>query len=218
MEKKEAINTTRGHRRENTVWTDGSRLEDRRVRAAFVWRSAGDWSGRRFRLGAGGEIFDGEVFAIYQALLWIEGHQGTGGRFTIFADSTAAIERRARTDALSPGKRFAAAAIEVCDRILARGDQVTIRLGPLPPWDRGKRDGGPIRQGGSRPIGPVPGRRYPPGAYRRGLTIVHGPNRHRDQTRATAEWIKDNVRAERRYKPLRREAYAVSTYETQGRN
>ena len=36
VEKEEAINTARGHRRANTVWTDGSRLESKRVGAAFV--------------------------------------------------------------------------------------------------------------------------------------------------------------------------------------
>ena len=102
--KEEAINTARGHRVANTVWIDGSRLENRRVGAAFVWRSGGHWAGRRFHLGTNKEVFDAEVFAIYQALLWIEG-QGVGGRFTIFADSTAAIER-VRTDTLGPAQRF----------------------------------------------------------------------------------------------------------------
>ena len=127
--REEAINTARGHRRENTVWTDGSRLEDKRVSTAFVWRSASKWSGRRFHLGKNKEAFDAEVFAIYQALLWVERHQATGGRFTIFADSTATIGR-VRTDALGPGQRFAVAAIEVCDRILAGGNQVTIQWAP----------------------------------------------------------------------------------------
>ena len=126
MERKEdAINTARGHRASNTVWTDGSRLEDRRVGAAFVWRSGGRWAGRRFHPGTNKEVFGAEVFAIYQALLWIEG-QGAGGRFIIFADSTAAIER-VRMDALGPAQRFAVAAIEACDRIYARGDQIIIR-------------------------------------------------------------------------------------------
>ena len=111
------------------VWTDGSRLEDKRVGAAFVWRSASKWSGRRFHLGTNKEVFDAEVFAIYQALLWIEVHQATGGRFTVFADSTAAIEW-VRADALGPGQRFAVAAIEVCNRILTGGNQVTIRWVP----------------------------------------------------------------------------------------
>ena len=92
----------------------------------MVWKSPGGWSGRCFHLGNNKEVFDAEVFAIYQALLWIEGHQGAGGRFTIFADCPAAIER-VRTDALGPAQRFAVAAIEVCDRIHARGGQITIR-------------------------------------------------------------------------------------------
>ena len=74
-------------------------------------------------------VFDAEVFAIYRALLWFEGLQGEGRQFTIFADSTAAIER-VRSDALGPAQRFAVAAIEVCDRIHARGDQVIIRWVP----------------------------------------------------------------------------------------
>ena len=128
MEKKEeAISTARGHRSANTVWTDGSRLDNKRVGAAFVWRSQGGWAGRRFHLGTK-EVFDAEVFVIYQALLWVE-DQGAGSRFTIFADSTAAIER-VRTDALGPAQRFAVVAIKVCDRIHASGDQVTIRWVP----------------------------------------------------------------------------------------
>ena len=69
MEKKEeATSTARGLRRENTVWTDGSRLENKRVGAAFVWRSLVGWSRRRFHLGTNKEVFDAKVFAIYQAL------------------------------------------------------------------------------------------------------------------------------------------------------
>ena len=44
-------------------------------------------------------------------------------------DSTAAIEQ-VRTDALGPAQRFVGAAIELCDPILARGVQVTIRWVP----------------------------------------------------------------------------------------
>ena len=127
--KEEAINTARGHRLANTVWTDGSRLESKRMGAAFAWRSPVGWSGHRYHLGSNKEVFDAEVFAIHRALLWLKGRQGTGRRFTIFADSTAAIER-VRTDALGPAQRFAVAAIEVCDRIHTRGDRVTIRWVP----------------------------------------------------------------------------------------
>ena len=74
MEKKEkAVPRARGHHSRNTVWTDGSRPENKRVGAAFVWRAPSGWSGRRFHLGTNNEVFDAEVFAIYQELLWIEG-------------------------------------------------------------------------------------------------------------------------------------------------
>ena len=44
-------------------------------------------------------------------------------------DSTAAIER-VKTDTIGPGQRFAIAAMEVCTRLLAKENQVTIRWAP----------------------------------------------------------------------------------------
>ena len=57
------------------------------------------------------------MFAIYQALRVLDRCQESGHRYTVFVDSTAAIDRM-RTDALGPGQRFAIAAMEVCDRLL----------------------------------------------------------------------------------------------------
>ena len=87
--------------------------------AAFVWWRPDGWSGRRFHLATNKEVFDAEVFAIFQALLWLDQRQESGRRYTLFAGSTAAIER-VRPDCIGPGQRFAIAAIEVCDRILTR--------------------------------------------------------------------------------------------------
>ena len=98
--------------------------------AACVWQSpSGDWTGRRYHLGTNKEVFDAEVFAIYQALRVIGQRQESGHRYTLFVDSTSAIDR-VRTDALGPGQRFAIAAMEVCDRVLARDNDVTIRWVP----------------------------------------------------------------------------------------
>ena len=84
--------------------------------AACVWRSLeGGWTGCRFQLGKNKEVFDGEVFAIWQALLALERRNESGRRYTIFVDSTAAITR-VRDDARSPGQRFGVAAIEVESR------------------------------------------------------------------------------------------------------
>ena len=57
----------------------------------------------------------------------------------MFVDSTSAISR-VRDDALGPGQSFAVAAIEVCSRILARDNNVTIRWIPA----RGEATGGGV--------------------------------------------------------------------------
>ena len=57
--------------------------------------------------------------------------QGTGWwrRYTVLVDSNLAIDR-VRDDELGPGQRFAAAAIEVCSRIITNDNSVTIRWVP----------------------------------------------------------------------------------------
>ena len=52
----------------STVWTDRSRLESGKVGAAVAWWRNGGWTGRGTYLGTNKEVFDAEVFAIYQAL------------------------------------------------------------------------------------------------------------------------------------------------------
>lgn len=121
-----AILTAMQHRTANTVWTDGSRLENKNVGAAFVWREPEGWRGHRFHLENNKEVFDAKVFAIYRALKWIDDRQGRGKRYIIFSDSTAAIAR-IRSDEIGPGQRFTIAAMEACDRILTRDNHVTVR-------------------------------------------------------------------------------------------
>ena len=53
----------------------------------------------------------GEVYTVYQALSIADQRQESGLRYTLFVDSTAAIER-IRSDSIGPGQRFAVAAIE----------------------------------------------------------------------------------------------------------
>ena len=81
--------------------------------AAIVWRSPeGGWTGRRFQLGKNKEVFDAEVFAVWQALRVLEQRNERDREYTIFVDSTSAITR-VRDDARGPGQRFGVAAIEV---------------------------------------------------------------------------------------------------------
>ena len=63
------------------------------------------------------EVFDAEVYTIYRAHSILDRRQESGHRYTLFVDSTAAINR-IRSDHTGPGQRFAIA--EVCDQILGR--------------------------------------------------------------------------------------------------
>ena len=93
---------------EDTIWTDGSRLEGGAVGAACAWMEGGAWSSHRFFLGSNKEVFDAETFAIYQALRTFDSRQESGHHYTVFADAQAAI-RRVATDAVGPGQCWARA-------------------------------------------------------------------------------------------------------------
>ena len=99
-----------------------------KVGAACAWYRQG-WTGKRFLLGNNKEVFDAEVFAIYQAPKIFEARSGTGRRYTIFSDSQSAI-RRALSDSLGPGQQWARATIEVCSCLMARGNEIALRWVP----------------------------------------------------------------------------------------
>ena len=108
--KEEALRTAKEWNRRDTVWTDGSRQEGGAVGAACVWRSPeGGWTGRRFQLGKNKEVFDAEVFAVWQAHRAFEQRSERDREYTIFVDSTSTITR-VRDDARGPGQRFGVAA------------------------------------------------------------------------------------------------------------
>ena len=108
----QAKETAQNWRRTGTVWTDGSRLDSGAVGAACAWQTEEGWTGRRFHLGTNKEVFDAEVYAIYQALRVFEERGQTGRKYTVFSDCQPAI-RRALSDALGPGQQWARAIIEV---------------------------------------------------------------------------------------------------------
>ena len=71
--KEEALRAAKEWNRPDTVWTDGPRQEDGAVAAACVWRSPeGGWTGRRVQQDKNKEVFDAEVFAVWQALRALE--------------------------------------------------------------------------------------------------------------------------------------------------
>ncbi|KAI0998332.1 hypothetical protein K3495_g9863 [Podosphaera aphanis] len=54
---------------ELSFWTDGSKLENQRTRAAVAWRtSEGQWQIQKRHLGRNKEVFDAELYGIDQAL------------------------------------------------------------------------------------------------------------------------------------------------------
>ena len=81
-----AKETAQNWRRAGTVWTDGSRLGSRALGAACAWQTEEGWTGKRFHLGTNKEVFDAEVYAIYQALRIFEERQQSGWKYTVLSD------------------------------------------------------------------------------------------------------------------------------------
>ena len=161
-------------------------------------------SGGHWEAGPGAastsEVFDTEVFAINRALLWFEGLQGTGRRFTIFTDSTAAIGR-VRTDASGPAQRFAVAAIEAYDRIHARGDQITIRWVPSHVGIEGNETADRYAMAAADQSAPWQDEATPEELLDEASLSYITRTATEARSRATAEWVRGHVRAERRYRP-----------------
>ena len=82
-----------------------------------------------FHLGNNKEVFDAEVYAIFRALSIIDQRQERGHQYTVFVDSTSAIDR-VRSDSIGLGQSFAVAAIEACTRIMSRSNEVSVRWAP----------------------------------------------------------------------------------------
>ena len=197
--KEEDLRTAKEWDRPNTVWTDGSRQEDGAVGAACIWRSPeGGWTGRRFQLGKNKEVFDAEVFAVWQALRALERRNERDREYTIFADSTSAITR-VRDNARGPGQRFGVAAIEVETRLTAAGNRVIIRWVPAHAGAEGNEVADQYAKNAA--TGRAPGERLPEG-YAVETSLAHMTRVATEaRSSATREWIEEHVRPVRRYRP-----------------
>ena len=127
--RKGAPQTAGSWRQRDTIWTDGSRLNDGGMGAVCAWGPASGWIGRCYHLGTNKVIFGAEAYATYQTLSIADQKQESGHRYTAFVDSTTAI-KRIRSDSIGSGQRFAVAVIEVCTGLLSRDNEVTIRWVP----------------------------------------------------------------------------------------
>ena len=86
--KEEALRTAQEWAdQERAVWTDGSRLDNGRVGAAWAWLQSGEWKEHGIFLGTNKEAFDAEVYAIGEAANLLDERGETGQSYVIFSDS-----------------------------------------------------------------------------------------------------------------------------------
>ena len=114
----------------------------------------------------------------------------------MFVDSTSAISR-VGDDAPGPSQRFAVAAIEVCSRILARDNDVTIRWAPAHSGARGNKVANEYTKNTVTDDAPV---EEIPEGFSDETSLSHMTRVAAEaRSRETAEWISEHVRAERLY-------------------
>ena len=113
----------------DTIWTDGSRLEDKRVGSAVAFRSGSGWEQQGTYLGRNKEVFDAEVFAVGQALHVLNRRGEKGREYTIFSDSQAALSR-VQYDRTGPGQGLAIETITTARAITGRGNKISLRWTP----------------------------------------------------------------------------------------
>ena len=149
-----------------------------------------------FHLGDNKEVFDAEVFAIYQALRVFESRGRFGRRFAVFSDCQPAIQR-AGSDVLGPGQCWARAIIEVASLLVACSDEVAIYWVPAHAGVTGneKTDEMAKEAAGSRAFDVQDEVRWQ-------ASLPYISRRATEsRARATSLWIRDHVRPERRYHP-----------------
>ena len=180
----------------DTVWTDGSRLENERVGAAIAFKREGTWKELGVYLGKNKEVFDAELFAISRALKEIDSRAEENRRYTIFSDSQAAISR-VQHDRTGPGQTLAVRSIETTRSLTTRGNRVTIRWTPshagIPGNERADRMAKRAAEGKEEEAC----QEYLREASLSHLTRVTTEAR----SNATAVWIRDHCGRRRRYRP-----------------
>ena len=142
------------------------------------------------------QVFDAEVYAIYQALRVFEERGQTGRKYTVFSDCQPAI-RRALSDALGPGQQWARAIIEVATRLIDCGNEVLLLWVPAHVGVEGNE----VADGMAKEA--AAGQMYGvPDQVRWQASLPHLSRRATERRSAdTSRWIAEHVRPERRYAP-----------------
>ena len=186
-----------------------------RTGAAVAWKEGESWGGRSFHLGTNKEVFDAEVFAILQATKAFDQRNESNVGYTIFTDSQAAAARIGH-DQCGPAQALAMGTISFAHQLRDRGCTLTIRWTPAHKGVPGNEHADTLAKEAAENIRHAVDRRYLEEASLSHLTRKTTETR----SRAVNDWIKDHIRAERRYKPppggrlrkhLRRERKEVAT-------
>ena len=195
-EKEEALRTAKEWTdQENSIWTDGSRLENGAVGAAVAFKEEGVWKGKGFYLGKNKEVFDAETYAIYQAMRTLDDRGDRGRRYT-FSNSQAAVSR-IQHDRTGPGQALAILAIEAAEAITGRDNSITIRWTP----SHARVEGNELADDMARRSAEEREERAPP-AYLREASLSHLTRTATEaRSAATAEWIRVHSGHRRRYNP-----------------
>ena len=197
--KEEALRTAKSwtdESQEDTVWTDGSRLENERVGAAIAFRRRGSWKEQGTYLGKNKEVFDAELFAIGQALEELDSRGESSRRYTIFSDSQAAISR-VQHDRTGPGQALAIKAIATANSITTRGNKIAIRWTPSHMGITGNELADKTAKWAAEGRSEEASQEYLKEASLSHLTRTTTEAR----TSATAAWIRDHCGRRRRYRP-----------------
>ena len=195
--KEEALRTAQEWTdQEGTVWTDGSRLDDGRVGAAWAWQCRGEWQEDGIFLGTNKEVFDAEVYAIHEAVALLDRREEREQNYTVFSDSQAAIFRVLHEEC-GPAQTLARATIDASRRLRAGDNDITIRWTPSHQGVAGneRADAGAraAAAGDRAAASPV---------YLREASLSH-LTRLATEARSTetGRWIRERVKRKHRYRP-----------------
>ena len=103
-----------------------------------------------------------------------------------------------RTDALGPGQRFAIAAMEVCGRVLARDNEITIRWVPAHSRVAGNEKAHKFAEAAAWRTAPCNDDEVPDALMQEASLSHMSRSATNTRSRGAAEWITSNVHPERR--------------------